>query len=315
MKIARSVIAAFASLMLGGAALAEPLLKADVVVSAAVVTVGDMFGDAGLAAETPLFRAPQPGTSGMVDLSDIEAALARVGIVRFDAAGHQAVRVTRAATVVDEAMLTELVSADLARRGILTQGMSADVQFATAVAPINAEAVAEPASVVSLRYLPGTGAFTARVVLAGVAQPLDLSGTIELMMSVPHLTATLPAGAVLKATDIEFRDVPLRFAESTGVAQLDQLIGKALVRQSRDGMMLKPADVTTPLLIGKNDLVTIYFRKGPLTLTVKGQAITGAASGAPLQVLNLMSRRVINATAIAAGAVEVSAEPLTLAGL
>jgi flagella basal body P-ring formation protein FlgA len=61
--------------------------------------------------------------------------------------------------------------------------------------------------------------------------------------------------------------------------------------------------------------VTIYFRNGPMTLTVKGQAITGAAEGGPLQVLNLMSKRVVSATAIAAGAVEVSANPLAVAGL
>ena len=241
--------------------------------------------------------------------------MARVGLVAFDAAGLQSVRVTRAAAVGDETVLADLIAADLAQRGILAGGMSADTLFAAPVTPLNAEAVAEPASIVSLRYLPGTGAFSARFAVAGIEQPLDLSGTIELMIEVPHLTASLPAGAVLKPTDVELRAVPLRHAESTGVAQLDQLIGKALVRQSRDGMMLKPADVTTPLLISKNDLVTIYFRKGPMTLTVKGQAITGATTGAPVQVLNLMSKRVISATAIAAGAVEVSAEPLALAGI
>ena len=87
------------------------------------------------------------------------------------------------------------------------------------------------------------------------------------------------------------------------------------MRGSREGMVLKPSDVTTPLLIGKSDLVTIYFRKGPMTLSVKGQAVTGAAQGAPLQVLNLMSKRVISAKALAAGAVEVTAEPLAVAGL
>lgn len=79
--------------------------------------------------------------------------------------------------------------------------------------------------------------------------------------------------------------------------------------------MLKASDVSTPLTVAKNDPVTIYYRQGPLTLTVKGQAVTGAAQGAGLQVLNLMSKRVISAVAIAPGAVEVTAAPMTLAGL
>jgi flagella basal body P-ring formation protein FlgA len=306
---------AIAVLLLSSTAYAAPMLKGDIVVNAAVVTVGDMFDDAGLAAENALFRAPKPGTSGNVSLVDIKAAAARVGLEAFETRGLDAVRVSRAATVVDEASLAELIAADLAGRGILGTGMSADTLFATPVAALNAEAVAQPASIVNLRYLPGTGAFSARFAIAGIEQPLDVSGTIELQIEAPHLIGSFPAGTILTAADVVMRPVPLRFAESTGVARLEDLVGKALTRQSRDGMLLKPADVTTPLTIAKNDLVTIYFRQGPMTLTVKGQAITGATVGAPLQVLNLMSRRVISATALAAGAVEVSADPIDLAGL
>lgn len=313
--IVRSILAAMTALLLTASARAAPILKGDIVVNAAVVTVGDMFDDAGLAAEDALFRAPRPGTSGNVSLVDIKAAAARIGLESFDTRGLDGVRVSRAATIVDETMLAELIAADLAGRGILAAGMSADTFFAAPVAALNAEAVDHPASIVSLRYLPGTGLFSARFAIAGIEQQLDVSGTIELQIEAPHLIGSFPAGTVLTAADVVMRPVPLRYAESTGVARLQDIIGKALTRQSRDGMLLKPADVTTPLTVAKNDLVTIYFRKGPMTLTVKGQAITGATIGAPLQVLNLMSRRVISATAIAAGAVEVSADPLALAGL
>ena len=313
--ILRSAITMTASLLLAGAALAAPVLKADVVVSAGIVTVGDMFDDAGPAAEQALFRAPQPGTSGMVGIGDIDAALARIGIETFEAGGLASIRVTRAAAVVDESLLADLITADLAARGILGAGMTVDTLFSAPIQPLNAEAVAQPASVLSLRYLPGSGAFSARFAISGIAQPLDVTGSIELMIEAPHINASLPAGTLLSADNIEMRPVPLKFVESTGVARLEDVVGKTLVRQSREGMMLKPADVAVPMLISKNDPVTIYFRKGPMTLTVKGQAITNAASGGPVQVLNLMSKRVISATAIAAGAVEVSADPLAVAGL
>ncbi|HWU16355.1 MAG TPA: flagellar basal body P-ring formation chaperone FlgA [Devosia sp.] len=311
----RTLLTGFATALLAGTAFAAPTLKADIVVSAAVVTVGDMFDDAGTAAEQPLFRSPRPGTSGLVPLTDITAAAARVGIIDFDNNGASASRVTRAASVVDEARITQLIAADLRQRGIMTEGMTADTLFNTPIMPINAEPVATPASIVSLRYLPGTGTFTARLAIAGEAQPLDVAGTIELMIEAPHLRASLPAGTVLGPDNIEMRPVALRFADGAGIAQPNQLIGMALTRQSREGMMLKPSDVTTPQLIAKNQLVTIYFRKGPMTLTVKGQAITSAAAGGPVQVLNLASKRLINATAISAGAVEVSIAPLSVAGL
>lgn len=313
--ILRSAIATFAGLLLSGSAWATPLLKAEIVVTAPIVTVGDMFEAAGAGAEQPLFRAPKPGTTGMVSISDIGAALARVGISDFENGGLDGVRVTRAAAVVDERVLSDLIAADLAGRGIITDGMTVDTLFSVPVQPVNAEAVAEPATIINLRYLPGNGAFTARFTIAGIEQPLDVSGSIELMIAAPHINASLPAGTLLSAENIEMRPVPLKFVESTGVPRLEDVVGKSLVRQSREGMMLKASDVSVPLLISKNDPVTIYFRQGPMTLTVKGQAVTGAAAGGMVQVINLMSKRVISATAISAGAVQVSAAPLELAGL
>ena len=313
--ITRSALATLAALLLGTSAFAAPTLKGDITVTDGVVTVGDMFDEPGASAEDALFRAPKPGTTGNVTMSDITAAAARIGIETFETRGLDTIRVSRAATVVDQNMLDDLITADLRTRGILTDGMSANTLFSTAFTALNAEAVDHPASITSLRYLPGTGGFTARFAIAGLDQPLDLTGSIELMIDAPHLAGNYSAGTILSADNIVMRPVPLRFVESTGVPRLEDIVGKALSRQSREGMMIKPADVATPMTVAKNDPVTIYFRSGPMTLTVKGQAITGATLGAPLQVLNLMSRRVISATAIAAGAVEVSATPLTLAGL
>lgn len=312
--IKRSALTTLALLLTSSVTIAAPVLKSHIVVTGSVVTIGDMFEDAGLVAEDAIFRAPKPGTSGMVSVADIRAAVSRLGI-SFDPQGLDAVRVSRAAALVDESTLGALIMRDLAGRGILATGMSANVHFANPIPAMNAEAVPQPASIVGLRYMPGTGSFSARIAVAGFEQSLEVAGSIELLIEAPHLTRSFPAGTILSPSDIVMRPVPLRFAESTGVAQLNDVVGKALTRQSREGMMLKPNDVAVPALIAKNDLVTIYFRQGAMTLTVKGQAITSATRGAPVQVLNLMSKRVISATAIAAGAVEVSASPMTLAGL
>ena len=142
----RTLLAALATTLLIGTAFAAPVLKTDIVVSAAVVTVGDMFEQAGIDAEQPLFRSPKPGTSGLVPLADITAAAARVGITGFDNSGATASRVTRASSVVDEASLTALITADLRQRGIITDGMTADMLFNTACATCPVLAPSPPAS-------------------------------------------------------------------------------------------------------------------------------------------------------------------------
>lgn len=315
MNTLRTFVFTLATTLLSGAALAAPVLRADIMVSAPVVTVGDMFEDAGVLAEQPLFRSPLPGTTGNVDLSAVRSATARIGLTRFEENGLAQVRVSRAAMTVDHDLLAGLIAEDLRGRGILGQGMSANMLFATPIDAINVATSEVPARLDSLRYLPGNGTFAARFQLAGIAAPLDISGTIEISIEAPHLIAGLPAGTVLRPDHIVMRPLPIQQADAQGVASLDQLVGMALNRQSRDGMLLRAADVSQPLAVAKNDLVTIYYREGPMTLTVKGQAVTSAATGAPMQVLNLISRRVISATVIAPGAVEVTSTPVTLAGL
>ncbi|KKB09905.1 flagellar basal body P-ring formation chaperone FlgA [Devosia chinhatensis] len=315
MKVNRSIIALLALVLSTGSALANPVLKSSVVVIEPIVTVGDMFENAGTLAEQPLFRAPLPGTTGNVDLTAIQAATSRIGLESFEANGLAMVRVSRASALVDQTLLSGLIVEDLRSRGILAGGTMAEVQLSRPLDPIQAEARDVPAQLDTLRYLPGNGSFSARFIVAGLAQPLDLSGTIALSVEAAHLASNLPAGTVLQPDNFVMRPISLQQADAQGIAPLEQLVGMALNRQSREGMLVRPSDVSVPLTVAKNDLVTIYYRQGPMTLTVRGQAVTGAAKDTPLQVLNLISKRVITAKAIAPGAVEVTSAPMTLAGL
>src|SRR6218665_404715 len=100
-------------LALATPALAAPSLRADITVTSEIITVGDMFDDAGRFAEMALFRAPLPGTTGMVSLDAVRRASALVGLTEFENVGIARVRVARAATIVDEPMLADLIVRDL----------------------------------------------------------------------------------------------------------------------------------------------------------------------------------------------------------
>jgi len=315
MMMLRTLTATLLTALMLGTACAAPVLRADVAVTGSVVTIGDMFDDVGPLAEEGLFRAPLPGTSGLVSLADIKSAADRVGLGAFNANGIASVRVTRNASRVDETVLVGLIATDLTQRGILTAGTGLQTRFAHPFAPINAEAVAEPARLVSLNYAEQSGLFVAQFAIAGQQDPLTVDGAIELTVEAPFLIGARPAGTVLTPDDIVMRPIAKRSAMASGYATLDELVGKQLRRATNADVLVATADVSQIQLIGRNDMVTIYFRQGPMTLTVKGQALGAAPQGGAVQVLNLMSKRVISAKAIAAGAVEVSNDPLTLAGL
>lgn len=310
----RAIAIAAALAALATAASAAPALKSEVTVISAVVTVGDMFEDPGILAERALFRAPAPGTTGTVSLDAVAEAAAIVGLTGYTTEGVLRVRVARAATLVDAAVLTDLIAGDLAARGIAPAGVTIDARFDATDIAFNAEAVANPAQLVTLRYMPANGAFAARFMIAGTDAPVDLTGRIELMIEVPHLVATHAAGTILTPADIEMRPVPLKQAEAGGVASIEDVVGKALVRQSRAGLMLRVTDVTEPRVVERNSLVTVVLQQGPMTLTVKGQALGAAAPGQQVQVLNPVTRKILIGTAMPNGTVAISST-LNVAGL
>jgi flagella basal body P-ring formation protein FlgA len=256
-------------------------------------------------AQTAIFLAPNPGTTGVVPLADVQHAAELVGLGDFDAEGLATVRVARASTLVDAAVLAPLIDAGLAERGIVYSGVTADIRFDRGDIGFNATVVPQPATLQSLRYTPGNGAFAARFSIAGLDQPVDLSGRIELMTTTPRLSKTLPAGAILDRSDFEMASVPLATADAGGFAAIDQLVGKQLLHQSRLGVMLRPGDVDEPTVVSRNDLVTVYLHSGAMTLTVKGTALGTVAAGEPVVVLNVVTRKILHGVARPDGSVEI----------
>jgi flagella basal body P-ring formation protein FlgA len=296
-------------------ALAAPTLKPTVEVTDRIVTVGDMFEDAGTLAAQPLFLAPAPGTSGAVALPDIRLAAEKAGLQDFDAGGATSIIVSRRGTEVGAKALDDLLSAEFRRRGLLAGDATLDISFDQHLDGIEAADTANPVQLADLRYAADTGSFSARFTLAGVDRPLELSGRLEIMVQVPELASTLAAGTILKSADITMQPLPLRLVQNGNVASLDQLVGQQLLRQSRAGMVLKASDVSAPQLIARNDPVTAYLHAGAMTLTVKGTALNAASLGETVAVMNSASKRIVRGTARADGAVEITTAPTSVAGL
>lgn len=293
----------------------EPLLRGEVIVNAAIVTVGDLFENAGLMAETAVFRAPAPGTTGVLSIEDIADAVRAAGIEAFEPSGLQTIRVARAGLAVDLPLLSDLIADDLRSRGILSDNMDMDIALDTPLPELVAADTSAPASLSILRYMPGSSTFSARFQISGLDRPLDVSGQIELLVEAPHLSRTLPQGTILSERDVEMRMIPLAFAESTGLVTVEQLIGKELQRQTRAGVMLRPSDIASPKIISRNDQVTIVYQQGALTLTTTGKALNAASLSEPVSVLNTMSNKVLQGIATRNGTVTIISGAQQIAGL
>ncbi|WP_404403225.1 flagellar basal body P-ring formation chaperone FlgA [Pelagibacterium halotolerans] len=294
---------------------AGPVLRGNVTVASDLVTVGDLFAGAGLKAETAIFRAPAPGTTGTLGIDDIAAAIESIGITEFDNAGLTAIKVTRAGVPVDLPLISDLIAADLSNRGILSSDMTMDIALDRPLPNLTAADMERPASLTMLRYMPGSSTFSARINVSGLSRPLDIEGQIQLMIEAPHLKRSLPQGTILGPDDVELRMVPLAYAETAGLVSLDEIVGKQLQRQIRAGVVLRPNDISAPELISRNQNVTVLYQEGALTLTTRGQALNAASLDEPVTVLNTMTNKVLQGTASANGTVIVTGGNPQLAGL
>ena len=66
-------------------------------------------------------------------------------------------------------------------------------------------------------------------------------------------------------------------------------------------------DVSAPTVVQRNAIVTVLLTTGPMTLTVKGQALRSAAAGEPVDVFNSITRKILHNTTRADGSVIIDA--------
>lgn len=72
------------------------------------------------------------------------------------------------------------------------------------------------------------------------------------------------------------------------------------------GRPLRPGDLGPPAIIERNDLVTLTFRQGVLTIAAEGRALGRGAAGEAIRVMNLNSRTTVTGRIADDGSVEVN---------
>lgn len=294
----------------GGAPAAELVLKENVNATADVVVLDDFFEGAGMAGETPLFRAPQPGRYGLVRIDRLAAAVKRLGMDWTAPANVGRIRVTREVKTVYRDDVAELIRRELAGTMPEIEGPEdLDVQLPTGFRPVaivdggvNAGMVVD-----QLEVVPSRRSFRARVSFGGGERRISHSyeGRFSINRKVPVLARSIGRGGIVMYEDVTFE----RMADSRiGDALMTpgEIIGKAARRALGAGQPVRVIDLEEPRVVNRNQLVTISYRIPGMTLTSRGRAIGEAPVGGAVSVVNLQSNRTVVATATGPGQVTVA---------
>lgn len=127
------------------------------------------------------------------------------------------------------------------------------------------------------------------------------------------LAPAAPADSVVAArlirsqTVIAAGDVTLRDEDTPGaLGDLADAVGKEVRVNIYAGRPVRAADLATPALIERNQVVTLNYSHGGLTIATEARALDRAGPGERIRVMNLGSRSTVTGVVMVDGTVNVA---------
>lgn len=129
-----------------------------------------------------------------------------------------------------------------------------------------------------------------------------------LMLCVPAANADMLVAArtIPSKTIITSDDVIMVSNDTASALQTPaDIIGLEARVVLYEGRPIRLSDVGPAALVERNQIVTTLYRNGTLTIEAEGRALGRAASGEPVRVMNIASRKIIMGTVAPDGTILV----------
>ena len=261
--IARALLLATALFAAPGAAVAQaqesltnrdviaaPALRANVQVSGDLVRIGDLIDNAGSTAQIPVYRSPDLGTTGVLQVAQVLTVLRAKQVIGVMTGDIKEVSVTRLARTLANKDLELAVASALERRFGLGDAANITVTFDRGVSDVRLDASNTGAlQAAATRYDARSGRFDLTFEINNENSPtptkLRLTGTAIETVEVAVLTRDIDRTEILKSSDVALERRPK--AEISGeAASRERAVGMQLRHPMRAGQPIRVADIAKP---------------------------------------------------------------------
>ncbi|MDB5657201.1 MAG: flagella basal body P-ring formation protein FlgA [Tardiphaga sp.] len=289
--------------------LAQPVLRANVIVSGDVVRIGDVIDNAGPFANIAIYRAPDLGTVGTLSVAKVMAVLRTHQVIGVDTHNLVDITITRQSRNLDGKEIEDQVAQALQHRNGLGDAANLTLTFDRDVQSLQLDAASSGAlEPTSTRFDPRSGRFDITFTIGsdtGVATRLRFTGSAVETVEAAVLARSVDSKEVLKSSDVITERRP-KSEVGADVASRDRAVGMQVRRQMRVGQALRVADLAKPDLVTRDQAVTLVYESSGLYLTIRGKAIENGTEGDVVNVLNLQSKRTVAGVVVGRGQVAVS---------
>jgi len=108
----------------------------------------------------------------------------------------------------------------------------------------------------------------------------------------------LMAGELIKPDDLTFSEIPAFQAPQDAPRDANDVIGKIARVPVRAGAPVSTRDISNAQVIKRGDLIEVAYHADGISLVLQANAMSGAAVGDTLNVMNPSSKKVIQAVAV-----------------
>ena len=286
----------------------HPALRSEAVVTGDVVRIGDLVDHAGIIAKVPIFRAPDPGSTGTVSVDAVLEALRQHALIGLDTGGISEIVVTRLSRPIAATEIEARIARALAAQYGLGQVDDITLIFDREPRTINIDATAKgDLRVDTLSYDARSGRFDAMLDIPGSANRarLRLSGRAAVTVETITLARAVSRGEVIKQDDLVVQRRPRAETGNGIVTDIKQAVGLAARTTLQADRPLRASELMKPETIQRNEQVTLVYEVPGLTLTVRGKALEGGAEGDVITVLNEQTKRPVQGVVAGPGRVVV----------
>jgi flagella basal body P-ring formation protein FlgA len=127
---------------------------------------------------------------------------------------------------------------------------------------------------------------------------LSLSGQVTALAEMPVLRDMVRRGQLVTQDLVDYQLLPAQRLSSGMVVDVADLVGQAARRTLHPGRPVRAADLMPPIVVAKNKVVRMVYEVGALRLTARGRALGDGGAGAMIKVLNVDSKRTVDAIVI-----------------
>ena len=293
--------------------IASPTLRANVVVTADIVRIGDVIDNAGSAGRIAIYRAPDPGTTGTLQVSQVVNTLRSHQVIGVNTRDLREISVTRQARSFEAGDIEQAVARALERRNGLGDAANISLTFDRAPGDVRLDAANSGAlNPVAVRYEPRNTRFDVTFEISNEngapATKLRYTGMAVETVEAAVLARSLERNEVLKSSDVMVERRP-KVELGPDVLTRERAVGMQARRQLRAGQALKGADVSKPDLVQRDQGVTLIYDTVGVHLTVLGKALESGTEGDVVNVLNLQSKRTIAGVVVGRARVAIVVAP------